>query len=180
MRRAMALKKRGSQLRNQLRAAIHLAFPELHPLIKDLTQPTSLRFLQANPTPESIVRNGRSGFLDAWQPRRRGGQWRPETFQQLYDLDQHSSGLTDPTRIDAGSITALAYDLADTLTKHQCWLTQAITVLDHRADFQLLMQLPRIGQPTAAAIVTAIGDIEAYTNGQQLVNLAGLDLRVFA
>src|SRR5215470_7429611 len=56
MRRHMALKKRGSQLRNQLRAALHLAFPELNPLIQDLTQPTALRFLQGNPTPESTSR----------------------------------------------------------------------------------------------------------------------------
>ena len=35
MRRYMALKKRVGQLCNQLRTAIHLAFPELNPLLKD-------------------------------------------------------------------------------------------------------------------------------------------------
>src|SRR5262249_60847138 len=75
MRRHMALKKRVRQLRNQLRAAIHLAFPALNPLIPDLTQPTSLRFLQANPTPEAIVRQGRGHLLARWQPRRCCGQW---------------------------------------------------------------------------------------------------------
>jgi transposase len=49
MRRHMRLKKRVSQIRNQLRCAIHLAFPELNDCIKDLTQPTSLRFLQPHP-----------------------------------------------------------------------------------------------------------------------------------
>jgi hypothetical protein len=63
MQRHMALKKRVSQLRNQLRAAIHLAFPELNPLVKDLTQPTALRFLQANPTPASALRHGCTRFL---------------------------------------------------------------------------------------------------------------------
>jgi hypothetical protein len=53
MRRHMALKKWVSQLRTHLRASIHLAFPERKPLVKDLTQPTALRFLQANPTPAS-------------------------------------------------------------------------------------------------------------------------------
>lgn len=179
MRRHMALKKRVSQLRNQLRASIHLAFPELNPLLRDLTQPTALRFLQANPTPESILRNGRRRFLEKWQPRRRCGQWRPKTFQQLYDLAQHSIGLTDPYRIDEFEITTLAHDLADALAKQQLWLTQAIELLDHRLDFQRLMQLPRIGKPTAAAILTAIGDVDAYTNGKQLVKLAGLDIRLF-
>ena len=77
MHRSMALKKRVSQLRNQLRAAMHLTFPELNPMIKDLTQPTSLRFLQANPTPASILRHGRQRFLETWRPRHRCGQWRP-------------------------------------------------------------------------------------------------------
>lgn len=74
MQRNVAMKKWVSRMRNQLRAAIHLAFPELNPLIKDLTQPTSLRFLQANPTPRSIARNGLRRFLEKWRPRRRCGQ----------------------------------------------------------------------------------------------------------
>jgi transposase len=178
--RHMALKKRGSQLRNQLRAAIHLAFPELHPLIHDLTQPTSVRFLQVNPTPASIVRNGRRRFLEQWQPRRCCGQWPPEKFQHLYDLAIESIGLQDPYRIDEFEIKALAQDLTDALAKQPMWLTQALELLEARRDFQLLMQLPRIGTPTAAAILTAIGDVHEYTNGKQLVKLAGLDVRRFA
>ena len=83
MRRHMALKNRVSQLRNQLRAAIHLAFPELNPLMQDRTQPTSLRCLQVNPTPESLVRQGRWRSLEQWQPRRCWGQWPPEQWQRI-------------------------------------------------------------------------------------------------
>jgi hypothetical protein len=179
MQRHMALKKRMSQLRNQLRAAIHLTFPELNPLVQDLTQPTALRFLQANPTPEAILRNGRTRCLEQWPPRRRCGQWRPERFHRIYDLARQSIGLTDPYRLDEFEITALAHDLADALTKQQLWLDKALELLEQRADFQMLMRLPRIGKPTAAAILTAIGDVREYTNGKQLVKLAGLDIRLF-
>ena len=179
MQRHMALKKRMSQLRNQLRAAIHLAFPELNPLVQDLTQPTALRFLQANPTPESILRHGRSRFLAQWQPRRRCGQWRPEMFHRIYDLATQSIGLTDPYRLDEFAITALAHDLADAIAKQHLWLDKAIELLEPRPDFQMLMQLPRIGKPTAAALLTAIGEVREYTNGKQLVQLAGLDSRLF-
>ncbi len=83
------------------------------------------------------------------------------------------------SRLDEFEITTLAGDLVDALTKEQFWLDKAIALLAQRADYQLLVQLPRIGKPTAAAILTAIGDIHAYHNGKQLVKLAGLDLRLF-
>ncbi len=146
MRHHMALKKRVSQRRHQLRAAIHLAFPELKPLVKALTQPTALRFLQANPTPEAVLRNGRTPFVEKWQPRHRCGQWRPETFPCLYDLAQTSIGLQDPYRIDEFEITTLAGDLVEALTKQQLWLDKAINLLAHRMDYQLLLQLPTVIQ----------------------------------
>ena len=179
MRRHMALKKRVGQLRNHLRGAIHLAFPELNAMIKDLTLPTSLRFLQANPTPQTILRNGRKRFVEKWRPRHRCGQWQPTKFNIIYDLAKSSIGLKDPYGMDAVEIKALAHDLADALGKQQMWLDKAIELLEHRADYQLLLQLPRIGKPTAAAMLTAIGDIGEYNSGKQLVKLAGLDIRLF-
>jgi transposase len=161
MQRHMALKKRSN------------------PLLKDLTQPTALRFLQTTPTPAAVLSNGRTGFLERWQRRRHCGQWRSEKFHTIYDLAQASIGLTDPYHLEAFEITALAQDLADALAKHQMYLEKVLELLAHRPDFQLLVTLPRIGRPTAAAILTAIGDISAYTNGKQLVKLAGLDIGLY-
>jgi hypothetical protein len=58
-------------------------------------------------------------------------------------------------------------------------LAKVIELLAHRPDFRRLVPLPRRGQATAAAILTAIGDSGAYTPGKPLVKLAGLDLRLF-
>jgi transposase len=93
-------------------------------------------------------------------------------------LAQQSIGLTDPSCIDEFAITALAHDLADALATQQLWLDHAIALRAPRPDFPLLMQLPRIGAPTAAAILTAIGAIREYANGKQRVKLAGLDVRL--
>ncbi|MCK4466400.1 MAG: IS110 family transposase [Bacteroidales bacterium] len=179
MRRHMGLKKRVSRIRNQLRGAIHLAFPELNDCINDMAQPTSLRFLQSNPTPESVMRNGRKRFLEKWRPRCRCGQWRPKKFEKIYDFAKLSIGLKDPYRTDEFEIKTLAKDLADALEKQQMWLDKAIEFLEERSDFQLLMSMPRVGKPTAVAILTAIGNINEYTNGKQLVKLAGLDVRLY-
>lgn len=179
MRRHMAIKKRIARLRNQLRGIIHLSFPELNPMIKDLTMPTSLRFLITNPTPQSIMRNGRKRFLVKWQPRRRCGQWKTEKFKQIYELAKTSIGLKDPQRIDALEIKALAQDLADAVQKAQYWLDQAVGLMETREDFTLLMTMPRIGKPTATAVLTAIGSIDEFSCGKQLVKLAGLDIREY-
>ena len=179
MRRHMAIKKRMSRVRNQLRGALHLSFPELNDEIKDLTQPTSLRFLQAYPTPESILRNGKKRFVARWQRRRRCGQWRPAKFERIYSLAQESIGLKDPFRCDEFEIKALAADLGEAVAKQQMYLDKATELLKDREDFQALLELPRIGKATATAILTAIGNITEYRNGKQLVKLAGLDIRQY-
>lgn len=179
MRRHMALKKRVARLRNQLRGIIHLSFPELNNVVKDLTQPTSLRFLRANPTPQSIMRNGRKRFMAKWQPRRRCGQWTPAKFNNIYELAKNSIGLKDPQRTDALEIKQLTEDLADAVEKANFWRDQAIKLVEEREDFALLMTMPRIGKPTATALLTAIGQIDEFTCGKQLVKLAGLDIREY-
>jgi len=180
LRRHMALKKRISQVRNRLRGALHLSFPELNALIGDLTSPTSIRFLRANPTPEAVLRNGRKRFLSKWKPRRRCGQWRPEKLSRIYELAKRSIGLRDPYRTDEFEIRLLTDDLADAVERAQLWLDKAIELLQHRDDFLRLLQLPRIGKATAAAILCALGNIDEYDNGKQIVKLAGLDIRQFS
>ena len=74
----------------------------------------------------------------------------------------------------------MAQALTDALAKQPMWRTQAIELREARRDFPRLMPLPRIGTPPAAALLTAIGAVHAYTKGQQPVTLAGLDVRRFA
>jgi Transposase IS116/IS110/IS902 family len=89
-------------------------------------------------------------------------------------------GLQAPARLAEVESTTRAGDRVDALTTDPLWRDQAIALLAPRADSQLLVQRPRLGQPTAAAILTAIGALHADQNGTQLVKRAGLALRVFA
>lgn len=179
MQRSLALNKRISQRRHPLRAAIHLACPARNPLGQDLTPPTALRCLHTHPTPESLLRHGRTGFLAPWQPRHRCGQWRPETCHRLSALATTSIGLRDSSRLDECESTTRADDLVDALTQQPWWLDKAIELLAPRADDQLLLQLPRRGTPTAAAILTAIGHMHEDQNGTQLVTRASLAIRLY-
>lgn len=60
-------RKRTGQIRNQLRALIGLAFPELNAYFKKLHAKTALAFLLQNPTPGSILRLDREAFLQRWR-----------------------------------------------------------------------------------------------------------------
>jgi transposase len=73
----------------------------------------------------------------------------------------------------------LAQELADALAKPQMSLAKGLELLAHCPAFQLLVTLPRSGRPTAAAILTALGDSSTYTNGKPRVTLAGLDSCVY-
>jgi len=117
--------------------------------------------------------------MEKWRPRQRCGQWQPAKFQKIYDLAGESIGLKDPHRINEFEIKALAQDLADAVTKSNMYRDKAIALVENRNDFRLLLQMPRIGKPTACAILTAIGDIHEFSHGKQLVKLAGLDIRRF-
>jgi hypothetical protein len=158
-RRHRARKKRVRPLRNHRRAAIHLPLPALHPRVKALTPPTAVRFWQVKPTPPSMLRNGQRPCLATWQPRGRWGPWRPEQVQPLYDLAPHRSGLADPYGIDECASKARAHDVADALAKQPRWLDKAIAFRAPRTDCQVRRPWPRLGQPTAAAIVTAMGEL---------------------
>ncbi len=177
MRRHMACKKRVSQLRNQLRGIVHLSFPEFNELVPDITQPTALRFLISNPTPTFITMSGRKRFLEKWRPRRKAGQWNRAKLERIYELAKKSVGLKDPFRVDAMEIRALAEELKACIAQEKQWAQEAYGMLKHREDLQLLLTLPRIGKTAATAILCYIGNIDSYSNGKQLVKLAGLDIR---
>jgi transposase len=180
LRRHLALKTRVSQLRNPLRAALHLACPAWQPLRKALPPPPARRFLQAPPPPAALLRHGGTRGFAPWPPRQRCGQWRPEPFHRLYALAQASSGLQAPARLDACESPTLAGALVEALPQAHLWLAKASALLAPRADDHLLVPLPRSGRPTAAALLTAMGAIHADQHGQQLVKRAGLALRCLA
>jgi hypothetical protein len=177
MRRQRALKQRGSQRRQPLRAALPLALPAFHPRIHALTQPTAWRFLQGHPTPASLVRPGPRRFLAQGQPRWRCGQWPREPVQPIYALAPARRGRKAPYWSHALERQALAQAWADALATPPLWLAQALACRAPRRDCQPLLPLPRIGHPPAAALLPAIGAVRADSNGTQVGTLAGLDVR---
>jgi transposase len=169
-------RKRSGQIRNQLRALIGLAFPELNERFKKLHAKTALDFLLQNPTPESIRRLGREAFLERW--RGPHGRWGRRFFVQLYELATRSIGIADPDGHLEGEIRLLAKEFEHALAIQEQWFQEALAVVQGCWEFQLLRTLPGIADKLAVGLLSSIGNPSDFQVGKQWVSLAGLDLRL--
>lgn len=169
-------RKRSGQIRNQLRALIGLAFPELNEHFKKLHAKTALAFLLQNPTPESIRRPGREAFLKRW--RGRHGCWGRRFFAQLYELATQSIGIADPQGHLESEIRLLAEEFQHALAIQEQWFQEALAVVQGRLDFQLLLSMPGIAEKLAVGLLSSIGNPSDFEAGKQWVSLAGLDLKL--
>lgn len=169
-------RKRSGQIRNQLRALIGLAFPELNEHFKKLHAKTALPFLLQNPTPESIRRLGHEAFLERW--RGPHGCWGRRFFTQLYELATQSIGIADPDGRLEGEIRLLAGEFQHALAIQEQWFQEALAVVQGRRDFQLLLTVPGIAEKLAVGVLSSVGNPSDFEAGKQWVSLAGIDLRL--
>ena len=170
-------RNRAVGIRNQLRALLHLAFPELNARIKKLDGKTALEFLARNPTPASIRQLGPKRFLQRWRGPR--GRWGRKHFEQLYELAKSSIGLPDETGALLVEIRTLVQELRWQLQTQQSWFEKARGFVEGRPEFALVQGIHGIGEKCAVGLISAVGRPEDFSHAKQWVKLAGLDLRLF-
>ena len=169
-------KKRCTQISNQLRALLALAFPELNPRLPRLDGPTALTFLERNPTPASIRRLGLKRFLKRY--RGSHGRWGREHFEQLYELSKSSLGVEDVGRAMELEIQTLVKELRRAVELQEQWFQHALPLLEERPAYRLLRTIKGIGPKVAVGVLACVGQPENFKHGKQWVKLAGLDLRL--
>ncbi len=170
-------RKRSDQIRNQLRASLAVAFPELNERFQDLTSKTALSFLEKNPTPSKIKALGPQRFLQRWRGRR--GPMGRKYFEDLYGLAKVSIGVADPAGHLALEIRIQAGEFRHALEVQERWFGRAEELLAPRPDYQLVRTIPGIGRKLSVGLLACIGRPEDFRYGKQWVKLAGLDLRLF-
>jgi transposase len=168
--------KRSGQIRNQLRAVLAVAFPELNERFKKLDSNTALAFLAKNPTPDSIRCLGPKRFLERW--RGRHGCWGRAFFAELYELAKHSIGVQDVERSYELEIRSLAEEHSQALQTQQQWFERARALVEDHDHFALLLSIKGIGEKIATGLLASLGDPARFENGKQWVSLAGLDLKL--
>jgi transposase len=176
MRRYEACRKRTSEIRNQLRDALYLVFPELEMELKTVTIPTVLKFLSVHPTPASIAVLSREEFVVLW--RGRHGRWGRKKFEHIYDLAKRSIGIPDEGVALEYEIRQLVSELEHSLEMERCWLSKAIELVRDRREYQIMRGIKGLGEKIAVGILAEAGLASHYQEGKQWVKQAGLDVRL--
>ncbi|MEK3986362.1 IS110 family transposase [Paenibacillus sp. FSL K6-3166] len=151
-------------------------FPEYSVVFKDWEGKASLMTMRQFPTPEEIVSTGARGILTHWKTEvgRGVGIKRAE---KLYATATESIGLTEglsAARIELESLLE-QYDLY--AKQVETIMGEAMLVLERIPGTTQMLTVPGVGVVTIAGFLAEVGDLSGYDHGQQIIRLAGLNLK---
>jgi len=148
-------------------------FPELPRVFKDLTGETALAMLHHHAAATAVRRMSQEAFIASVRADFQGRRLQVAKLRRAYVLAKRSVGLKD-------GVEALQLALRthiETLKTLQQQLEEARTALVDvflsLPESDYLLSVHGLGVITAAIILSEIGDPSHYTNGRQLIKLAG-------
>lgn len=180
LRILMNLREKVAMSQSQVKARIgnwlDRYFPEYATVFKKWEGKASMMTLRQFPTPEEIVSTGARGVLAHWKTEigRGVGIKRAE---KLYAAATVSIGLTE-------GLSAARIELAALLEQYDLFVKQLESIM---ADVEQVLSripgassmqtIPGIGVLTVAGFLAEVGDVSGYDHGQQIIRLAGLNLK---
>ncbi|MNC16990.1 Transposase IS116/IS110/IS902 family protein [compost metagenome] len=151
-------------------------FPEYTEVFKDWEGKASLITLSEFPTPEEIVALGTEAIVKRWKKdvKRAVGTKRAE---QLVETARSSIGLTE-------GLPAAKIEIKTLLEQYEMFARQLeeILVEVERLLAQIpgtkeMLTVPGVAVVTLAGFLAEVGDLSGYEHGQQIIRLAGLNLK---
>jgi transposase len=165
---------------NQVKARVHnwidRYFPEYLSVFKDWEGKTSLMTMRQFPTPEEIVSTGARGVLAHWKTEvKRGVGIR--RAEKLFATAETSIGLTEGLRAARMELMCLL-DQFELFTKQvETTMNQVMDILSEIPGTTQMLNIPGVGAVTVAGFLAEVGDLSHYDHGQQIIRLAGLNLK---
>ena len=151
-------------------------FPEYSQVFKDWEGKASLITLAEFPTPQEIVTFGTSAIVKRWKQevKRAVGIKRAE---KLVYAASDSIGLTEGLR-------AAKLELRVLLEQYELYTKQLENIMNQVGELlkqipgsEEMMSIPGVGITTLAGFLAETGDLSNYDHGQQIIRLAGFNLR---
>jgi len=151
-------------------------FPEYSSVFKHWDGKASLMTMREFPLPAEIVAKGARGILERWKTEvKRGVGIR--RAEKLYATASTSIGLTEGIAAARVELTALLQQFDLFSEQLETIMTQVLKILENIPGTTQMLTVPGIGVATVAGFLAEVGDIHNYDHGQQIIRLAGLNLK---
>lgn len=165
---------------NQVKARVHnwfdRYFPEYLSVFKDWEGKASLMTMRQFPTPEEIVSTGARGVLVHWKTEVKRGVG-IKRAEKLFATAEKSIGLTEGLRAARMELMSLL-DQFELFSKQvEVAMNQVMDILSEIPGTTQMMNIPGVGVVTVAGFLAEVGDLNHYDHGQQIIRLAGLNLK---
>ncbi len=165
------------QVQRRIQNWLDRFFPEYTTVFKDWEGKASLITLREFPFPQDLVSLGTSGIVSQWKS---GGVKRAvgiKRAKQLVTTAEKSIGLKEGLTAAGLELTALLeqYDLFC----RQCdeIMAKVEQLINQISGTKEMLGVPGIGVTTLAGFLAEVGDLQVYDHGQQIIRLAGLNLK---
>jgi len=164
------------QVQRRIQNWLDRFFPEYLEVFKDWEGKASLITLAEFPTPQDITSLGSTDILKRWKKdvQRAVGIKRAE---KLVEAASNSIGLTE-------GLMAARMEMKALLEQHELFTRQLESImlqvdelLQQVPGSKEMLTIPGVGIATLAGFLAETGDLSAYDHGQQIIRLAGFNLK---
>lgn len=164
------------QVQRRIQNWLDRFFPEYGHVFKDWEGKTSLITLSEFPTPQEIVSLGTSAIVRRWKEdvKRAVG---PKRAAMLLEAARNSIGLKQ-------GLSAAKIELKTLLEQYEMFARQLVDIMTEVEHLLAQIQgtkemltVPGVGVVTLAGFLAEVGDLSGYAHGQQIIRLAGFNLK---
>lgn len=163
--------------------ALYVYYPGLQHAFTDITGKTPLAFIRKYPTPKHLLEAKKVSVISFLQSSsRRGLKWATNKYDLLLEIANGATVLSlNPSLLEAKVLRFLqTYDfysqqLGDILNEIRAYIDASSFADGFNQNLSLLLSFKGIGYLGAVTLLTEMGDINNFSNANQLVAYFGID-----
>ncbi|MFX4300777.1 IS110 family transposase [Alicyclobacillus tolerans] len=165
------------QVQRRIQNWLDRFFPEYTQVFKDWEGKASLITLRESPFPQDLVLLGASEIVNQWKS---GGVKRAVGIKRakwLVTAAEKSIGLKEGLKAARLELTALLEQYDMFTRQRDEIMAQVEQLLNQIPGTDEMLSVPGMGVTTLAGFLAEVGDLQGYDHGQQIIRLAGLNLK---
>ncbi|BFH16712.1 IS110 family transposase [Paenibacillus melissococcoides] len=151
-------------------------FPEYSTVCKDWDGKTSLMTMRSFPLPSDIVSKSAREVLAHWKTEVKRGVG-IKRAEKLVAAAAASIGLTEGSAAARIELSTLLGQFELFREQLEGIMKEVTQILENIPGAEHMLSVPGVGTVTVAGFLAEVGDLSNYDHGQQIIRLAGLNLK---